>query len=47
MRIEILTIFPDYFRSPLEESLLGKALAGGLLEVAITDLRDFAFDIFE
>ena len=44
MKIEILTIFPGYFRSPLSESLLGKAIAGGLVEVAVTDLRDFALD---
>ena len=25
MQIEILTIFPEYFRTPLQESLLGKA----------------------
>ncbi len=30
MQIEILTIFPGYFASPLRESLLGKAIAGGL-----------------
>jgi tRNA (guanine37-N1)-methyltransferase len=44
MQIEILTIFPEYFRTPLQESLLGKALAAGLLEVRVTDLRDFAVD---
>jgi tRNA (guanine37-N1)-methyltransferase len=44
MRIEILTIFPGYFRSPLSESLLGKAIGGGLVEVVVTDLRDFAAD---
>jgi len=44
VRIEILTIFPDYFRSPLEASLLGKAIAAGLLEVGVMDLRDFALD---
>ncbi|HEY2796652.1 MAG TPA: tRNA (guanosine(37)-N1)-methyltransferase TrmD [Thermoanaerobaculia bacterium] len=44
MQIEILTIFPEYFRTPLQESLLGKALAAGLLEVRVTDLRDFAMD---
>lgn len=44
MKIEILTIFPGYFRSPLSESLLGKAIAGGLVDVAVTDLRDFALD---
>ena len=44
MQIEILTIFPAYFESPLRESLLGRALAGGLLEVTVTDLRAFAQD---
>lgn len=44
MQIEILTIFPEYFRSPLAESLLGKGIASGLLEVAVTDLRQFSAD---
>jgi tRNA (guanine37-N1)-methyltransferase len=44
LRIEILTIFPEYFRSPLSESLLGKAIASGLLEVTVTDLRGFSED---
>jgi tRNA (guanine37-N1)-methyltransferase len=44
MNIEILTIFPEYFRSPLATSLLGKAIAAGLLEVTVTDLREFSED---
>jgi tRNA (guanine37-N1)-methyltransferase len=44
MQIEILTIFPEYFRSPLSESLLGKGIASGLLEVVVTDMRQFALD---
>jgi tRNA (guanine37-N1)-methyltransferase len=44
MQIEILTIFPGYFESPLRESLLGKGIAAGLLEVVVTDLRQFASD---
>jgi tRNA (guanine37-N1)-methyltransferase len=44
MKIEILTIFPEYFRSPLEASLLGKAISSGLLEVTVTDLREFTED---
>jgi tRNA (guanine37-N1)-methyltransferase len=44
MRIEILTLFPGYFGSPLSESLLAKAIAAGLVEVMVTDLRDFATD---
>jgi tRNA (guanine37-N1)-methyltransferase len=44
MQIEILTIFPEYFRSPLSESLLGKAIAAGRMEVRVTDLRQFTSD---
>lgn len=44
MRIEILTIFPGIFESPLRESLLGRAIAGGLLDVRLRDIRDFATD---
>ncbi len=44
MRVEILTIFPGYFDSPLRESLLGKGIANGLIEVAVTDLRTFSAD---
>jgi tRNA (guanine37-N1)-methyltransferase len=42
MHIEILTIFPGYFESPLRESLLGKAIAAGKVELTVTDLRSFA-----
>jgi tRNA (guanine37-N1)-methyltransferase len=42
MQIEILTIFPGYFETPLRESLLGKALSAGKVEVTVTDLRAFA-----
>jgi tRNA (guanine37-N1)-methyltransferase len=44
MQIEILTIFPEYFRSPLSESLLGKGIASGRLDVTVTDLRAFSSD---
>ena len=43
MRIDVITIFPDYL-APLRLSLLGKAQESGLLEVAVHDLRDFASD---
>jgi tRNA (guanine37-N1)-methyltransferase len=42
MIVEILTIFPGYFESPLRESLLGKAIASGRIRVEVTDLRAFA-----
>ena len=44
MHVEILTIFPGYFESPLRESLLGKAIAEGILQVTVTDIRSFAAD---
>lgn len=39
MQINIVTIFPEYFESPLSVSLVGKAIADGRIEVAIHDLR--------
>ena len=42
MRIDILTIFPGIFESPLRESLLGKAIAAGLLDVRVHDIREHA-----
>ena len=44
MHVEILTIFPAYFESPLRESLLGKAIAEGIVGVTVTDIRGFAAD---
>lgn len=44
MKIDIITIFPGMFSGPLAESLIGKARAKGILEIAVTDLRDFAKD---
>ena len=43
MRVDVITIFPDYL-APLELSLIGRARREGLLEVAVHDLRDFTHD---
>ena len=43
MRIDVLTIFPEYL-SPLDLSLVGKARTGGLLDLRVHDLRDWATD---
>ncbi|MGH8829237.1 MAG: tRNA (guanosine(37)-N1)-methyltransferase TrmD [Jiangellaceae bacterium] len=43
MKIDIISIFPDYL-APLELSLVGKARAADVLEVAVHDLRDWAHD---
>ncbi|MBB5632496.1 tRNA (guanine37-N1)-methyltransferase [Cryobacterium mesophilum] len=43
MRIDIVTIFPEFF-SVLDVSLLGRARESGLIELAVHDLRDFTRD---
>ena len=43
MRFQILTLFPDFFPSPLAASLIGKAIRRGLIEVEVLNIRDFAF----
>ncbi|NHC44636.1 tRNA (guanosine(37)-N1)-methyltransferase TrmD [Motilibacter aurantiacus] len=43
MRVDVLTVFPDYL-APLRLSLLGKAQESGLLDVSVRDLRDFTTD---
>lgn len=44
MRFDIVSLFPDFFASPLQSGLLGKALAQGVAEVAVTNPRDFTTD---
>ena len=43
MRIDVVTIFPDYL-SPLRLSLPGKALDAGLLDLRVHDLRSWTHD---
>lgn len=44
MRIDVLTLFPEVFREPLQASLLGKARERGVLDVAVHELREFTHD---
>ena len=44
LRIDVVTIFPDYF-GPLDVSLLGKARARGLLDIQVHDLRQWTGDV--
>jgi tRNA (guanine37-N1)-methyltransferase len=44
VRIDVLTIFPGIFESPIRESLLGKAIQAGILDVRVHDIRDFTTD---
>jgi tRNA (guanine37-N1)-methyltransferase len=43
MRIDLVSIFPDYF-APLRLSLVGKAIDAGLLTLGVHDLRDWTHD---
>ena len=44
MRIDVLTIFPEYFSGVLSASLLGKAIARGTLDVRLHQLREHTTD---
>ncbi|MDF0531247.1 tRNA (guanosine(37)-N1)-methyltransferase TrmD [Tsukamurella sp. 8F] len=44
MRIDVISIFPEYF-APMRQALLGKAIDKGLLEVEVHDLRDWTHDV--
>jgi tRNA (guanine37-N1)-methyltransferase len=44
MKIEILTIFPDFFRGPLDYGITRRAREAGLVEINLHDLRAFAHD---
>jgi tRNA (guanine37-N1)-methyltransferase len=44
MRINLVTIFPGFFREPLATSIPGRAAEGGLVEYRVVDLRDFTHD---
>ncbi|MRS13019.1 MAG: tRNA (guanosine(37)-N1)-methyltransferase TrmD [Actinobacteria bacterium] len=44
MRIDIITVLPSLFSPVLEASVIGRALASGVLEIVVHDLRDWASD---
>lgn len=44
MKFEILTIFPEFFRGPLEHGIVRRARESGLVAVTVHDLRAFAHD---
>lgn len=45
MRIDVVTLFPDFFAGPLDASLLGRARREGLLQVGVHDLRTHTSDV--
>lgn len=44
LRFDVISLFPDFFSSPLRSGLLGKALDRGIATVNLTNPRDFAID---
>ncbi len=44
MKVEILTIFPDFFRGPLDYGIVSRARQAGLVEIHVRDLREFTHD---
>ena len=43
MKFDILTLFPEMFK-PLYESIIGKAIKKGIIDINIIDIRDFSKD---
>ncbi len=44
MKIDILTIFPDFFRGPLDFGIIRRARQAGLVAINVHDLRNFTKD---
>ena len=44
MKIDVVTIFPDFFTTPLATSMIARAVDKGLVEIGLHDLRAFASD---
>ncbi|BAW97503.1 tRNA (guanine-N1)-methyltransferase [[Synechococcus] sp. NIES-970] len=44
LHFDLVTLFPDFFTSPLQSGLLGKALGKGVATVSFTNPRDFTTD---
>ncbi len=42
LRFDILTLFPDFFSSPLKQGILMRAQERGLIKIATVNIRDFA-----
>lgn len=41
-QIDILSLFPEYFNGPFDESIIGQARKKGILDIRLTNIRDFA-----
>ena len=46
MRIDVITLFPDFIQTAAELGVVGRAKARGLIEIATWNPRDFALDSY-
>lgn len=46
MRIDVLTLFPEMFESPVGYSILSRAIQAKLVEIILTNIRDFTTDSY-
>lgn len=44
MKIDVLTLFPEMFKPVIGDSILGRAVGNGILEISLTDIREFSND---
>jgi tRNA (guanine37-N1)-methyltransferase len=42
MRIDILSLFPDYFKGPFDVSMIKRAQSKGILDLRLVDIRSFS-----
>ncbi len=42
MRIDILSLFPEYFSGPFDQSIIKRAQAKGIIDIRLTDIRTFS-----
>jgi tRNA (guanine37-N1)-methyltransferase len=44
LRINVVTLFPEWFAAPLQSSILGRAAAAGLVQYRVVQLREYTHD---
>ena len=47
MRIDVLTLFPEMFESPLGHSILKRAQTASVVDIVLTNIRDFTTDKYK
>ncbi|MDK1726434.1 tRNA (guanosine(37)-N1)-methyltransferase TrmD [Dellaglioa algida] len=44
MKIDVLSLFPEMFDGPMKQSIVGKAIDNNVLDLKLTNFRDFTTD---